>query len=162
LSAIHQALQRDYGIVGQSRRTADQSGTRLIGCLKVLLRVSIEVINQSTVVENLLNLTGYRRLPSCVQPAMDDIEREAIRDDPDDPAVVAAIDRVRAELKRVGVEPLIGYSALVTPMPTRLIGTPHRTQTISAAPTPWISMKVFGFVTVQSTVSRSGELPFAS
>lgn len=32
---------------------------------------------------------------------MDDIEREAIRDegyDPDDPAVVAALDRVRAEL----------------------------------------------------------------
>jgi hypothetical protein len=34
---------------------------------------------------------------------MDDIEREAIRDegyDPDDPAVVATLDRVRAELAR--------------------------------------------------------------
>jgi hypothetical protein len=36
---------------------------------------------------------------------MDDIEREAIRDegyDPDDPAVVAGIDRVRVELAAVG------------------------------------------------------------
>jgi hypothetical protein len=36
---------------------------------------------------------------------MDDIEREAIRDegyDPDDPAVVAALDRVRAEPAAVG------------------------------------------------------------
>jgi hypothetical protein len=35
---------------------------------------------------------------------MEDIEREAIRDeryDPDDPAVVAALDRVRAELAAV-------------------------------------------------------------
>jgi hypothetical protein len=37
----------------------------------------------------------------AVQPGMDDIEREAIRDeglDPDDPAVIAAIDVVRWEL----------------------------------------------------------------
>jgi hypothetical protein len=37
---------------------------------------------------------------------MDDIEGDAIRDegyDPDDPAVVAALDRVRAELKQVSV-----------------------------------------------------------
>jgi hypothetical protein len=40
-----------------------------------------------------------------VQPNMDDIEREAIRDEgynPDDPAVVAALDRVRAELAALG------------------------------------------------------------
>lgn len=36
---------------------------------------------------------------------MDDIEREAIRDegyDPDDPAVLAGLDQVRAELAAVG------------------------------------------------------------
>ncbi len=40
-----------------------------------------------------------------VQPGMDDIEREAIRDegyDPDDPKVITALDRVRAELAELG------------------------------------------------------------
>ena len=39
--------------------------------------------------------------PRCVEPGMDDIERDAVRAegyDPDDPAVVAALNRVRAEL----------------------------------------------------------------
>jgi hypothetical protein len=39
---------------------------------------------------------------------MDDIEREAIRDegyDPDDPTVVAALDRVRAERAAMGFKP---------------------------------------------------------
>lgn len=41
-------------------------------------------------------------------PGMDEIERAAIRNtgyDPDDPAVVAAIDQVRAELAAVGTRP---------------------------------------------------------
>jgi hypothetical protein len=53
---------------------------------------------------------GERKLdgtapPHCAsKPGMDDIEREAIRDegrDPDDPAVVAVLDRVRAALAAV-------------------------------------------------------------
>jgi hypothetical protein len=47
--------------------------------------------------------TGHGSL--AVQPGMDDIERKAIRAegfDPDDPAVVTAIDLVRWELSMLG------------------------------------------------------------
>lgn len=44
---------------------------------------------------------GNRRRPACVKAGMDDIDREAIRAEgfnPDDPAMVTAIDLVRWEL----------------------------------------------------------------
>jgi hypothetical protein len=46
---------------------------------------------------------GTDTRPRASNPALDDIEREAIRDEGYDPAVVAALDRVRAELAAVGV-----------------------------------------------------------
>jgi hypothetical protein len=40
-------------------------------------------------------MLAFELFPPCVQPHMDEIERAAIRDegyDPDDPAVIAALD----------------------------------------------------------------------